>query len=125
MKSPTGVHDDALFAKEGINGAGEFAGEKLALLIRPVVFGGAGDVDGARGSQRDEHMHVHRARGGVAGVARIIRREPVREGLGDDGGRFTKVPAHEGGSALAGVIGDDDAKAFILRASPEGSFAQT
>lgn len=37
---------------------------------------------------------------------------------------FTETASAQGGSTAAGVIGDDNGKTFILRAGPEGGFAE-
>src|SRR5205085_2724862 len=115
---------EAFFAEEFVNGVGVNAGEEFAFGIGPGVFGGAGDVDGARGSEGDEEMGIDREAVHVFVVLFEVAVEPVGEAGVDAFDGFANVAAGEGGAAFAGIVGDDDGETFVLGAGPQGRFAQ-
>ena len=52
---------------------------------------------------------INRAGAVIVRVAAIGLGEPMREGFGDDGGRFAKVTAHDGVNLHKGAIAYSDA----------------
>ena len=53
---------------------------ELATRVGPQVLGGAGDVDRARGNQRQQHVLIHRQGIFPVVVLLVVRAKPVREG---------------------------------------------
>ena len=101
-------------AEQTIHRLGGDGGQKLAARVGPAVFGGAGDVDGARGGQGDQLVLVDGQVVFVMAVFGKIAAEPVRKTAGDALDRLAVVAPAQRRAAAARVVGDDQRKPRIL-----------
>lgn len=99
-------------------------GKVFSFGVGPLILLGTCDVKRTRGYEGEELVLVDGDQVFVVGVGFELVAEPVGEGAIDDGGSFAEATSGEGGSAFAGIVGDDDGEALVLGAGPEGGFAE-
>src|SRR4051812_19999221 len=142
MKSPTGrsmgggsetAAPRPCLPKRGGEGAAVFwVGSWPFGLAHFVSGGGARERGGGGGEgvewggrdEGDEFVLIDRELFSCAGVGGVFRHEPVGKRGGDDGGGLAEIPTCESGPAFTRVIGDDEGKALVARACPEGRLAE-
>ena len=119
------VGGQAVAAEQTVDRVGGLGGEEFAAGVAPAVLHRAGDVERARGNERQQQVLVERQI--VLGVVIAVEvvAKPVREGFVDMADGFAVAPARQRGAAAAGFVGDDQGEARVAGAGPQRGFAQS